>query len=137
MNSKNPAYLWQAHEKVSSDVWPRDRASRVAPGQPHHLRRPEGERELLGSQPQVPHEPARGIRRRLLLRHPLDELRDGVNGLGGGAHGRRARPSLLHERGELAVDGVLGGGGGGGHGGLLASVLAGGGKASAATGFRV
>lgn len=116
MSSKNPAYLWQAYKKVSSDVGPGDGAGRMAPGEPHDLGRPEGERELLGFQPQVPDEPARGLRRRLLLRHALDELRDGVHGLGGGAHGRRARPGLLHQRGELAVDGVLGGGGGG-HGG--------------------
>jgi hypothetical protein len=116
-NAKNAAYLWQAYEEVGSDFGPRDRAGRVAPGETHHLRRTEGEGKLLGFQSQVPQETPRGLRRRLLLWHPLDELRDGVNGLGGGEHGRRARPSLLHERGELAIDGVLGGDGGG-HGWL-------------------
>ena len=50
-------YLGQADEEVRGDVGPCDRAVRVAPGDPHHHRRPKGEHNLLGAQPQVPHDP--------------------------------------------------------------------------------
>jgi hypothetical protein len=42
-----------------------------------------------------------------MLQHPLDELRDDVSCLGGGAHGHGVRPSLLHESKDLAIDGVF------------------------------